>query len=546
MIFLRQSTASQEVILGPFVDSTDGVTPENALTIANTDIQIWKSGAITLANKNLGGATYITGSNGLYYAVLDATDTDTVGGLDIHVYVTGALPIKKEAYVLEEAIYDALFATGASGFDANARVDVAAIAGVAQTGNDNGADINAILVDTNALNDTKIPDTISLANINAQVDTALTDINLDKLVSAAVIGTDVTDNSIIARMVSSAAIADWDTFVNTTDSLQALRDRGDAAWTTGGGGSITDIVSWQPLIPTAIDLANTKPWRLGIAVTNMLDDLPTTLEITPGTISIERAAQGGTTWAAVVTDAPMSESDGLIYYDEVFDTATGYAAGDVIRITFKGQTVTVSANDYNITPAAGQMFYTGIIAVNPDVNIAQISGSSAAADALELFSLAVDQGTGQLDAGSFQAGAISSTAIADGAITSAKFGPGAIDAAAIGTNAIDADALAADAVTEIQSGLATSAALATVDANVDAILVDTGTTIPATLGTPAGLDLSADIAAVQATANAVETDTQDIQSRLPTTLNNGAIQADIQRINDVAVVGDGSITPFTV
>lgn len=36
-------------------------------------------------------------------------------------------------------------------------------------------DIDAILVDTNSLNDTKIPDTISLANINAQCDTALSD-----------------------------------------------------------------------------------------------------------------------------------------------------------------------------------------------------------------------------------------------------------------------------------------------------------------------------------------------------------------------------------
>lgn len=33
--------------------------------------------------------------------------------------------------------------------------------------------VDAILVDTNALNDTKVPDTLSLANINAEVDTAL-------------------------------------------------------------------------------------------------------------------------------------------------------------------------------------------------------------------------------------------------------------------------------------------------------------------------------------------------------------------------------------
>jgi hypothetical protein len=50
-------------------------------------------------------------------------------------------------------------------------------------------------------------------------------------------------------------------------------------------------------------------------------------------------------------------------------------------------------------------------------------------------------------------------------------------------NVVTASALASDAVTEIQSGLATSSALATVDGIVDQILADTGTDIPNTLST---------------------------------------------------------------
>lgn len=46
---------------------------------------------------------------------------------------------------------------------------------------------------------------------------------------------------------------------------------------------------------------------------------------------------------------------------------------------------------------------------------------------------------------------------------------GVVTAAAIAANAIDADALATDAVTEIQTGLATSSALADVQADVDAV-----------------------------------------------------------------------------
>jgi hypothetical protein len=101
---LKQSTASQEVPLGYFVDSTDGNTEETGLTIANTDIKLWKAGATALANKNSGGATHI--SNGLYYAVLDATDTDTLGPLVIFVHVAGALATRTECVVLPANIYD--------------------------------------------------------------------------------------------------------------------------------------------------------------------------------------------------------------------------------------------------------------------------------------------------------------------------------------------------------------------------------------------------------------------------------------------------------
>jgi len=122
MIFLKQSTASQEVPLGYFVDSTDGNTEETALTIANTDIKLWKNGAITLANKNSGGATHI--SNGIYYAVLDATDTDTVGPMVIFVHVTGALTVRLECCVLAANVFDSIVAGSA-----NLAVNTAQIAG---------------------------------------------------------------------------------------------------------------------------------------------------------------------------------------------------------------------------------------------------------------------------------------------------------------------------------------------------------------------------------------------------------------------------------
>jgi len=109
-IYLRQSTASQEVPLGYFLDSTDGNTEETALTIANTDIKLWKAGATTLADKNSGGATHI--SNGVYYAVLDATDTNTLGSLIVFCHVAGALSVKVECVVLTANVYDSLIGGG--------------------------------------------------------------------------------------------------------------------------------------------------------------------------------------------------------------------------------------------------------------------------------------------------------------------------------------------------------------------------------------------------------------------------------------------------
>lgn len=111
MIYLRQST-SKVVSLGPFVDSTDGVTAEASLTVSNTDIKIHKAGATSLANKNSGGATHM--ANGVYYCTLDATDTNTLGDLTIHVQESGALPVVREFQVLAAWDYDQRFGTWAS------------------------------------------------------------------------------------------------------------------------------------------------------------------------------------------------------------------------------------------------------------------------------------------------------------------------------------------------------------------------------------------------------------------------------------------------
>ena len=64
-----------------------------------------------------------------------------------------------------------------------------------------------------------------LTAMNAEMDKAIVDVGLDHLVAASVTGTDIVNNSIIARMVSKSATADWDSFTHITDSLEAARDK---------------------------------------------------------------------------------------------------------------------------------------------------------------------------------------------------------------------------------------------------------------------------------------------------------------------------------
>ncbi len=60
------------------------------------------------------------------------------------------------------------------------------------------------------------------AEVQSEVIDALTLFGLDHLVVSSVTGTDVTDDSIIAKLVSASATADWDDYTNTSDSMEAI------------------------------------------------------------------------------------------------------------------------------------------------------------------------------------------------------------------------------------------------------------------------------------------------------------------------------------
>jgi len=122
--YLRQSTA-ETVLMGPFVDSGDGDAEEGALTITNSEVRISKNSANIIPKSET--TSLVHDELGFYTCLLNTTDTDTVGRLRLMVHETGALLVDQTYWVLEEAIFDAIYAASASAFNASGLVTLAAV-----------------------------------------------------------------------------------------------------------------------------------------------------------------------------------------------------------------------------------------------------------------------------------------------------------------------------------------------------------------------------------------------------------------------------------
>lgn len=175
-------------------------------------------------------------------------------------------------------------------------------------------------------------------------------------------------------------------------------------------------------------------------------------------------AKKGVAWGLPIKLFPQASTEWL--------ASPTIAAGDFKRIGYSSALVVTLAIDNPTTipattPASSGwvMLSLSTTEMNNDIVVVDwkdASGAEWASGGLVIFTTAdgVDDLVTTTDP---VASVTAGVTLADGAITAAKIADGAIDA----------DALAADAVAEIQSGLATAAALATVDTVVDAILVDT-------------------------------------------------------------------------
>jgi hypothetical protein len=105
--YLKQSTAVT-LLIGPFVDATDGVTAEDALTISQADVRLSTNGGNMAQKHDATGCTH--DELGYYTCPLDTTDTATLGVLKVMVSEAGALPVWQEYMVVPAAVYDSIVA----------------------------------------------------------------------------------------------------------------------------------------------------------------------------------------------------------------------------------------------------------------------------------------------------------------------------------------------------------------------------------------------------------------------------------------------------
>lgn len=510
MLFLRQATTSQEILLGPFLDSTDGNTAETGLTIANTDIKLWKEGGTTESNKNSGGATHI--ANGRYYAVLDNTDTATAGKLEVNVHVAGALAVRREYMVLPANVYDSLVyatdfldvsAVQLAGQTITAAAGVTFPSSVASPTNITGGTITTT---TNLTNLPSIPANwltaagIASGALNGKGDWNIgkTGYTLTQSFPANFASLSITAGGLVDPVVASVAGAVWNAATASYGSGGSygllIETNLDAQVSTVGGGSLT-----------AADIADAV-WDEAIAS-----------HLTGGSTgaALNGAGSAGDPWTATMGGYGAGTA-GKIFYDNINATISSRATqtsvdtvDDLLDTEMPALTAAVAA-----LPTAG--------AVADAVWDEPLSGHLTAGSTGEALDGAGGGGGGVADWTADEKTVIRAVlGIPGSGTTPADPTTGILDT--IRDNAVAIKAKTDNLPSDPADASDIAASFTALSAKVDAVddLLDT------------------EMPALTAAVASVQTDTNDIQARLPAALVGGRMDANLGAINNstTAVTG---------
>lgn len=471
MLSLRQSSATQIVLLGPFVDDTDGKTPETALSIANTDIKLRKHAGTTFTNKNSGGATHI--ANGYYYATLDATDTNTFGQLDVVVNMSGALPVRHSFMVLASTAFDT-YMQGAT-----PDVNLTSIAGFS-------APVTNFANDYNGTGYNKANSTIgNVTNVNdADLATAAALATVDSIVDAILVDTGTTIPAQISALPSAPSAA---------SVADAVWDEAQSAHVTAGtfGELATEIAA------ILVDTGTTLDGKLNTIDTNVDSILVDTGTTIPAQITALNDPTAAAIADAVWTEAIADHSGTAGSTAEALAGASAPSASAVADAVWdealSGHAIAGSAGEALSAAGSGADAATIADAVWNEAQADHVAAGSFGEIATEIASILADTGT---DGVALTTAAIN--AIADQVWDETLSGHAivgstgeALDAAGGGVTA----AAIADAVwDELQSGHVTAGSFGEIASEIASILTDTGTTLPASIAALNDIDVASILA----------------------------------------------------
>jgi hypothetical protein len=512
--FLRQSTAV-DVLIGPFVDEDDGKTAEAGLTIAQADVQLSKNGQ-TLAQKSDNTTCAADGSNGFYNCELDATDTNTVGQLAVTIFKSGALPVRHEYHVVEEAVYDNMYAGSAAGPALASDVTTAH----ATTDALLDSEVADILVDTG----TTIPGLI--AALNDPAASAIADAVWDEVLTGAAHNIASSAGRRLRAIQDYSDYSGGAVFIDTVNGVAGTVD-----FENGTTSNPVDSIADATTIASSVGLTRFylhpgSSITLGQAYDNWeFDGENWTLALGGQSISNSRVHGAVVSGVATGANPPLFENCeiGVCTLPPCTMESCGFTDASSTGVTFG---------------SAGSFFfhlcYSQVAGNNAPIFTWDGGGTSrgnfrAYSGGVQFESMVAGEtcsieGMGQFIEGTCSGGAVtirgllSTSGVTNITLTeTARYDDTQVAEAiwdvaksshtTVGSfgEEVQLHALTTDVTTAHST---TDGKIDTIDGIVDAILVDTGTTLPATLGTPADTDLATDLANIETSIAAVPTATE--------------------------------------
>jgi 5'-deoxynucleotidase YfbR-like HD superfamily hydrolase len=235
---------------------------------------------------------------GYYTCPLDTTDTGTIGKLRLMVHETGALPVWEDFHILAANVYDSIFGAASD----KLQVDTVEVSGTGQTANDNGADINAILADTDELQTDDIPAAIAALPTAVENRTEM-DSNSTQLAAIVADTNELQTDDIPTTLATIAGYLDTEINAILADTNELQLD-----WMNGGRLDLIidailadtdelqgdDIPTLIAALPTAVENrtemdSNSTQLAAIVADTNELqsDDIPTSIAALPTAVEIQ-------------------------------------------------------------------------------------------------------------------------------------------------------------------------------------------------------------------------------------------------------------------